>query len=223
MGRKILLFVSTMIIRFLTCTEVLGGLEHIPKEGAAIIVVNHLGRLEVPLIFTLAKREDLTGWVADKYRKIPLMPLIIHWLDAIWLDREGSDISALKHAQAYLQEGHMLGIAPEGTRSPTGALIEGKKGVAYLAAKTGVPIIPGAVTGTEKMNREWLRMRRPSLTVRFGAPFTLPEMKRNSRDELLQQGTDEIMCRIAALLPSEYRGVYSNHPRLKALLAMDAN
>jgi 1-acyl-sn-glycerol-3-phosphate acyltransferase len=64
-----------------------------------------------------------------------------------------------------------------------------------------------------------LRLARPHLYVRFGTPFTLPLLDRKSREASLQCNTDEIMCRIAAMLPEMYRGVYAQHPRLKELLA----
>ena len=86
MGKKILLFAAAMFMRFSTRAEVLGGLEHIPREGAAIMAVNHLGRLEVILMYALAKREDISGWVAEKYRKIPLMTVATRWMEGIWLD-----------------------------------------------------------------------------------------------------------------------------------------
>jgi 1-acyl-sn-glycerol-3-phosphate acyltransferase len=210
-------------MRLFTRFEVLGGLEYVPREGAAILAINHLGSLDTPLVYMVVNREDLTGWVADKYRSTPFIPTGVKWLDGIWLDREGIDISAIKAAHTYLKEGRMLGIAPEGTRSHTGALIEGKNGVAYLAANTGTAIIPAAITGTESVNETWQRLRRPRLTVRFGESFNLPPLKRATREMALQQGTDEVMCRIAALLPPTYRGIYADHPRLKVLLAKDAN
>lgn len=210
-------------MRLFTRFEILGGLEGVPRDGAAILVINHLGHLDAPFVYMIVNRDDLTGWVADKYRNTPFMPTIVKWLDGIWINREGIDILAIKKAHKYLKEGRMLGIAPEGTRSHTGALIEGKNGVAYLAAKTGTTIIPVAITGTESVSKTWMRLRRPRLTVCFGEPFALPPLERATRDMILQQGTDEIMCRIAALLPSKYRGTYSDHPRLLELLSKDAN
>lgn len=209
-------------MRVFTRIEVLGGKQYLPKTGAGIVVFNHLGNFEAALICVMVKRLDMSGWVADKHRNNILVSALANPLDGIWLNREGTDITAIKLAQKYLRDGRVLGIAPEGTRSPTGALIEGKKGVAYLAAKSGVLIYPIAVTGSEFVLTAWKKFRRPILKIRFGKPFRLPKFERQTREKALQEGTDEIMCRIAALLPSEYRGVYSQHPRLKQILSEDA-
>jgi 1-acyl-sn-glycerol-3-phosphate acyltransferase len=111
-----------------------------------------------------------------------------------------------------------LGIAPEGTRSKTGALIAAKPGVAYLAAKAGVPALVMAVTGTEDAGKTILRLRKPRFRVVFGEIFDLPPLDRRDRDAALQRNADEMMCRIAALLPEKYRGVYADHPRLAEIL-----
>jgi 1-acyl-sn-glycerol-3-phosphate acyltransferase len=113
----------------------------------------------------------------------------------------------------------MLGIAPEGTRSRVGKLIQAKPGVAMLAEKANVPIIPVAIRGSEDAMRKILSLQRPKLIVRFGKPFMLPPMQRENRDVSLQANTDEIMCRIAALLPPEYHGYYATNPRLKEILS----
>jgi len=113
-----------------------------------------------------------------------------------------------------------LVIAPEGTRSRTGSLIEAKPGVSYLATKLNRPIVPVGITGTEDQALivNLKKLRRGHITVTAGHPFMLPPLPRENRDEVLKQYTDEIMCHIAALLPEKYRGVYANHPRLKELL-----
>jgi 1-acyl-sn-glycerol-3-phosphate acyltransferase len=141
-------------------------------------------------------------------------------LNVIWVDRFNADFSAIREALSRLKKGGALVLAPEGTRSKTGALIEGRPGISYLAAKAGVPIVPVAIVGSEdKVVVSYLkRLRRAPITIRIGEPFTLPPVPVKDREAALQQYTDEIMCRIAALLPVEYRGVYTDHPRLKELL-----
>jgi 1-acyl-sn-glycerol-3-phosphate acyltransferase len=170
-------------------------------------------------VFSLIERERLTGLVADKYLSRPFFHWLVDQVDGIWINREEADIQALKKARDYLKSGGVLGIAPEGTRSQTGELQEAKTGVAYLADKAGVPVIPVGVIGTQKAIHELLRFHRPQIKIVFGTPVNLPPIERNTRAQDLQRNSDEIMCRIAALLPAEYRGVYKDHPCLHELLA----
>ena len=112
----------------------------------------------------------------------------------------------------------MLGISPEGTRSPSGALIPAKIGVAYLADVAQVPIIPVAITGTHNGIKRAFTFQRPRFNIRFGCPFSLPPVNRRSRETDLKRNTDEIMCRIAAMLPAELHGAYADYPRINELL-----
>jgi 1-acyl-sn-glycerol-3-phosphate acyltransferase len=113
----------------------------------------------------------------------------------------------------------VFAVAPEGTRSKTGGLARGKSGVVYIAQHAGVPIVPVAHFGTERVTRTWLQLRRPEVTVRVGRLFTLPPLASTERSTALREQTDLVMCHIAALLPPEYRGVYADHPELRKLLA----
>ncbi len=222
MLRAILRIIVRFLFAILTRVEV-RGLENVPDQGGVILAANHLGRLDAPLIFILVNRKDLTGLVADKYKKKIFFRLLVEAVGGIWLNRESADFQALREARDFLINGGMLGIAPEGTRSRTGALREAKTGVAYLADKAGVPILPVGITGTEKAFHELFRFHRPRLTVNFGRPFTLPPLERGERSAALRRNTDEIMCQISALLPPSYRGVYADHPRLHEILAAQTN
>jgi 1-acyl-sn-glycerol-3-phosphate acyltransferase len=168
----------------------------------------------------LVNRKDLTGMVADKYLKHKryfwIRPLV-EAVNGIWINREQADFQALRSARDYLKAGYALGIAPEGTRSHTGALIPAKTGVAYLADKAGVPIVPVAIWGTEAAIAQVLRLRRPHVFIRFGPPFNLPKLQRGDRSDMLQSNTVLIMCRIAAMLPEQYHGVYQDHPCLREM------
>jgi 1-acyl-sn-glycerol-3-phosphate acyltransferase len=193
------------------------GVEHIPAQGGCILATNHLSRFDIPLIYIQIERDDLSALVAKKYLRYPGIRWLVDQIEGIWIDRQAADIAAVRAARDYVQGGGMLGIAPEGTRSPDHSLLPAKPGVAFLAAKVGAPIVPVAVSGTEKIVPSWRRLQRPRLTVRFGEPFTLPPLDRRAREASLQRNTDEIMCRIAALLPPEYRGTYQDHPRVAEL------
>lgn len=213
--RQILRFLYNIFFR----VEAL-GLENIPPEGTGcILALNHLSRLDPPLVYIHLDRQDASGMVADKYQHNPFIIPLVESVDGIWVNREDADFRALREARNYLRNGGLLGIAPEGTRSNTRALIPAKTGVAYLADKAEVPVLPAAVFGTEDAVYQVLHFRRPKMTIHFGKPFMLPAVDRSQRDDMLQSNTDEIMCRIAALLPPTYWGVYAEHPRLKELLS----
>lgn len=200
----------------------LDGYENIPTTGPAIVVMNHLGRLDAMLGVGLSERDDIILMIADKYRDHPFWGRVGNSLDTIWLDREEADFHALREVLRRLKNGGLLGIAPEGTRSKTETLAQGKPGAAYLAARSGVPVIPIGVYGTEdRLVKERLRkLQRQDIHIAIGKPFTLPPMPNGpARDPYLAESTEEIMCRIAALLPPSYRGVYADHPRLQELLA----
>ncbi len=211
--RKILAFLFHLIAR-----PEIQGAENIPAQGACIIATNHLSILDAPLIFTAVTRKDFTALIARKHKKNPFIRWLVSQVDGVWIDRYMVELEPLRQITRHLKEGGIIGISPEGTRSQTNQLIKAKTGVAYLAAKTNALIVPVAVTGTENAVADWKRLRRPTLTLRFGAAFQLPALDSKNRDTILEENTDEIMCRIAAMLPERYRGVYSRHPRLKVLL-----
>ena len=199
------------------------GLENVPSQGPAIIVSNHLSRFDAPFGFVALDRPTLTGFAADTYRRRLFFRLFLESAGVIWVNRGQTDRATIKAAVAALKQGTILGIAPEGTRSQTGALIEGKPGAAYLAQRANVPLVPCAFMNTENLGAALRRLRRLPISLTFGQQFTLPALPDRSQSERLEIYTDEIMCRIAALLPERYRGVYANHPRVRELQAPAVN
>jgi 1-acyl-sn-glycerol-3-phosphate acyltransferase len=195
------------------------GLEHVPSSGPYILAVNHLAFWDAPIIYALLGGPQLTGWAAEKYRYNPIWGTILRMGSGIFIDRGAVDRDALAAAVDWLRQGRIFGLAPEGTRSKTGGLARGKSGVAFIAHQAGVPIVPLAHFGTERVTRTWLRLRRPEVTVRIGRPFMLPPLTSTERSAQLHEQADLVMCHIAALLPLEYRGVYADHPQLHRLLA----
>ncbi|HSO27400.1 MAG TPA: lysophospholipid acyltransferase family protein, partial [Anaerolineales bacterium] len=169
------------------------GIENLPAQGGALLAINHLSRLDGPLIFALLPRPDITGLVSTKYQKNPIFRWLINQIGAIWLNREEADVDALRTARNYLRNGGGIGIAPEGTRSQTGQLIAAKTGAAFLADKAGVPVVPVAIWGTENAVAQVFRLQRPHIFVRFGEPFLLPPLRRQHRDADLQHNTDLMM------------------------------
>jgi 1-acyl-sn-glycerol-3-phosphate acyltransferase len=195
------------------------GIEKLP-EGNVIVAANHLGRLDTAALLCILDREDIIMPVAEKYKNHPLYGAIGRAANAIWLNRFEADYSAFRQILDRMKQGGILVIAPEGTRSRTEALQEGKMGVAFLASKSGYPVLPVAVTGTEdrRVIENLKRFRRSRITATAAELMYIELPKGKRREEAMRQATDEIMCQIAALLPEKYRGVYADHPRLKELL-----
>jgi len=189
------------------------GRELIPEQGPAILASNHLSLLDAPLVFGMVERVDLSALVGHTHRKTWWIRFLVEAANSIWINRDAADPHALRLALDHLGRGGLLGIAPEGTRSRTGALIPAKTGVAYLADKAGVPIVPIAIWGTENAVKQMLHLRRPQIYIRFGEPFRLPPLTRSERNAGMQRNTDEIMLRIAAMLPEAYHGAYARQPQ----------
>ena len=219
MGFKTLRSIVRFIMKLIADIEIHGA-EKLP-EGNVIAAANHLGRLDTAALLCVLDREDIIMPVAEKYRDHPLYGAIGRAVNAIWLNRFDADYPALREILARMEKGGLLVIAPEGTRSKTEALQEAKLGVAFLAGKSGYPVIPVAVTGTEDraILENLKHFRRSKIIVRGGDPFKIEIPKGRGREQAMRTATDEIMCRIAVMLPEEYRGVYADHPRLKELLA----
>lgn len=194
--------------------------DNLPKQGSYIAVANHAGRLEVLLVYYLLDRPDVILMIAEKYRSSALWRWIARRVDGIFIDRYNADFTALRQVLKRLQKGGVLAIAPEGTRSQSGTLQEGHWGAAFLAAKAGVPLIPVGATGTWDQEVLWRfkHFKRARVKLRIGKPFNLSSLDPHTRDAQLKDGTDEIMCQIAALLPPEQRGVYEDHLRLIEIL-----
>src|SRR5512138_2624626 len=188
------------------------GIEKLP-EGNVIVAANHLGRLDTAVLLSIIDREDIIMPVAEKYRNHPFFGAIGRAANAIWLNRFEADYSALRQILDRMKTGGMLVIAPEGTRSKTEALQEGKMGVAFLAAKSGYPVLPVALTGTEdrRVVENLKHFRRSKITVTAAEPMEVHIPAGKGREQAMRRATDEIMCRIAAVLPEKYRGVYADH------------
>ncbi len=208
------------LINLIARVEV-NGYEYLPAEGNCVVATNHLGIIDVPIGLYALNRWDMFVMIGEKWEKVGLFRWAAKYFNLIFIDRFNPDIKTLRKVIALMEENRILVIAPEGTRSRTGALIEAKPGVSYLAAKLNRPILPVAITGTEDkvLLANLKRLRRSHITLTAGPAFMLPPLPRENRDEVLKQYTDEIMCHIAAILPEKYRGVYADHPRLKELLA----
>ncbi len=195
-------------LRLFTRLEVHGA-EKVPTTGATLWTMNHLHWLDPPIGFAIVER-PAAMFAADKWERRPVIGHLLRWSQStIFVARGEVDRKALSQALEVLKAGALLAIAPEGTRSKTGALQQGREGPAYLASRTGAVIVPVGAYGQEKAVACWKRLRRPHIVVQVGEPFVLPGTPNKAKGPQLAAYTDEIMRRIAALLPPEYRGVYA--------------
>ncbi|MBO7703867.1 MAG: 1-acyl-sn-glycerol-3-phosphate acyltransferase [Solobacterium sp.] len=192
--------------------------EHLmPKDGPVIITLNHLSRVDFPALIMVERINDIYCVASDSYRNYPVFGMMINDADMIWIDRTKADFAAMKRIMTVLKEGKIIALAPEGTRSKTQALLEGKEGVTLIASKSRVPLISMAVIGTEKWMDAFKHFHKPRITLRFGPTYELPRIDPDNREESLRAATDEVMCRIAALLPDHYHGFYRDNPRIREL------
>lgn len=184
----------------------------LPTEGPLIVVANHISNLDPPLV---------GGWLAPALRQRPRflakqalfvgpMGWFLRSQGVIPVRAGGSDVDAYRAAKAVLASSGVIVIFPEGTRSPDGVLHEARSGVALLATRTGVPILPVGVSNTDMLLGRGKRLPRlgTGVTLRVGEPFTLTADPSLPRRAALAAANDEIMRRIAALLDERHRGRY---------------
>jgi len=200
------------VIRFLvwllTRTQV-HGLENLPAHGPYIVLTNHLSALDPPLIMAVVP-DPICVFAAHTHRHEFIVGELMNMVGAIWVRRGEVDRKALYAALDVLSKGGIIGMAPEGTRSKTGALQRGRIGAAYLATRANVPLVPFALTGTEVGLPAVFRLTRPRITVTIGRPFRLPQAGSQVDRRQLQEHTELIMQTLASMLPEKYRGVYQD-------------
>ena len=190
------------------------GFDNLPADRGYVIAANHIGRLDAALAYYLLDRPDIIMMVAEKYEKYAIFRWLVKITNGMFIDRYNADIRAIRETLRRLQQGQILTITPEGTRSKSGNLIQAKPGGIYLAWKAGVPILPVAITGTEDavVKDRLKHFRRLNIKAVAGNAFTLPPIDGRDREAALQEYTDVVMRRIAALLPPERRGYYADDP-----------
>ena len=192
-----------------------GAIGEIPREGPLILAANHASNLDAVVLgsWLMPKLGRRIHWLGKK--ELFDWP-VVGWAAANGgvhpVDRGAADVEAFRLARRILDEGHILFVLPEGTRSPDGRLQAAQEGVAVLAMRTGAPIVPLGIAGSNAVWPKGQRLPHPGghVTVRVGEPFKPMELLPEGTDRRTGKGlvTTMIMERIAALLPPSQRGVY---------------
>ena len=185
----------------------LEGLDNIPPSNAAIIAFNHLGHLDPLLVSAFSPRAPEFITLADLL-SVPGTSLALRAYGVIPIRRDEYDRQVIRAALDTLNRGDLLALAPEARQSPNATLEKGREGVAYLALKSGVPVVPVGITGTQNVYGAWRQRQRPDICMRVGTPFHLSAQFGLNRREALEAGHAVIMKHIAQLLPIEYRGYW---------------
>ena len=185
------------------------GVENVPSQGPAILMINHINFVDPFVVLNLLPRNIVPMAKVEVYN-YPIVGIFPRIYGVIPVQREEFDRRAIQGALEVLQAGEIILVAPEAHRGPE--LRQGKEGVAYLATRAGAPIVPVAIDGTIGFpSLPFLpRWRSPGARVKFGEPFRFKTFGKRAGREMLRQMTDEAMYILAALLPEYRRGVYSD-------------
>jgi 1-acyl-sn-glycerol-3-phosphate acyltransferase len=200
------------------------GLENIPRKGASILAANHVSFLDSFFIPLVVRWRKVTYLAKADYFKTWKTAWFFNMAGQIPIEREGGEKSetALNTALKVLKEGNLLGIYPEGTRSPNGKLHRGRTGVARLALAAGVPIVPVGLVGTDEVMPKEAKMPRlfgrPKVIVKFGKPLEFDRFADRDRDRfVLRSMTDELMYEIMQLSGQEYVDEYASRTATEPL------
>ncbi len=178
------------------------GREHLPTTGGYLLVSNHISWLDPPML-EFALEVPVRFMAKQEVFSMPVIGFVLRAIGNFPIRRGESDRRALETALRVLAAGQPVGFFPEGTRSKDGCLRRAKPGVAFLARRSGVPVVPVAVTGTRSAR---IGLPRSRVLVRVGEPIPAPRIAEMAHDD--QALADAIMRRVAGLLPEQMRGAY---------------
>lgn len=196
------------ILFFLLTRRQVRGEENVPKQGPLLVVANHMSLADPPLLNISLQREVVFMAKAKLFR-FGVLNYFMRGLGAFPVHRGRQDRQALRQAEHVLTQGLTLIVFPEGMRSRSGKLQRSFSGPALIAARSGVPILPVGITGTEKIARKVWLLQRSNITVNIGHPFHLPPVSGRMTKAKLEELTRYIMEHVAELLPAEYQGTYA--------------
>ena len=184
-------------------------LEKVPLQGPAIMITNHVSTLEGPFLYVFMQPRSLVALAKKELWDNRLTRFAMNLWGSIPVDRENMGRQTMEQCFSVIDEGNILAIAPEGTRSNDGNLQQGKAGVAFIAHKKQVPMFPIATLGFENFSKNIRRLKRTPITLIVGEPFELVQKEGRLDAQAREQLIDEIMLRIAMLMPPSQWGYYA--------------
>ncbi len=182
----------------------LRGRYNVPATGPFILVANHLSWTDIPLIPLHLPRKVV--YMAKEEYFSSKIAWLVRFLGAFPVKRGEGDRQALRAAEEQLKQGNILIIFPEGTRSRTCTMARAHPGMGMIALRSGVPVVPVAIWGSEKA----LKQLGAKVTIAYGEPMLLRPKDTKITREDIDAVTAQVMHKIAAMLPPEYRGLYAD-------------
>ncbi|MCB0125461.1 MAG: 1-acyl-sn-glycerol-3-phosphate acyltransferase [Caldilineaceae bacterium] len=188
------------ILKPLLCRLRVEGREYVPETGGCIVACTHTRGPDYVILGYAAPRQIYYMAKAELFQVNRWLTKFLWGVGTFPVQRGRSDLGAIQAAERLINDGHAVGMFPEGTRSPDGRLTKGKTGAARIATQAAVIVVPAAVINAGALFSQL--GRRPEIIVRFGPSLRLDE------DKTAKENTDRIMLAIAQLLPVEKRGYY---------------
>jgi 1-acyl-sn-glycerol-3-phosphate acyltransferase len=209
--RRVFRPIFRLVFHLLSDVRIVGR-ENVPKNGPYLITINHVSLFEPPFLLAFWPIPPEGAGAVDIWDR-PGQGILVRFYHGIPIHRGEFDRRSLETMIAVLQSGRPLLLAPEGGRAHELGMRRALPGVAYIVAKTHVPVVPVGIVGTtDDFLHRGLHLHRPAIEMRIGQPFSLPPVQGKGavRREALQANADQIMQAIATLVPPEYHGVYKD-------------
>jgi len=186
----------------------LDALKQVPSSGPLILILNHPSRFEGPMLYVFLQPRRITGLAKKQLWKRRTVGWLMKLWGAVPVDLNGLDRLSMKRCFSVLDEGNFLLLAPEGVRTNNVSLHQGKSGVAYIAFKTKARVLPIVTLGFDTFSRNIRRLKRTPVQIIVGKPFEITLDAERLSPKIRQELTDEMMMRMAELMPESHWGYY---------------